>query len=330
MATLDYYRGSWEGLGDRVELLLAELADYAPARRGKELVACGLAIAHGDLDGARHRLSDLSQQAEATGELELVLLAATELARLAVARGEVESAMASVDRLLGALEAGGLWLLAARALPTATRALVTVGRVRDARSLVNRFAREVRALDAPLAPAALRHARGFLDASAQRWFAAGRHFLAAAELYEPLQCPYEAAQAREEAARCLFATSDARAAQNLLAALATYQRLGATWDYGRAVRLARQHGISPPARHGGGRRPYGTALSPRERQVAELAASGRTNKEIARDLFLSDYTVDNHLRAAYRKLGVRSRAALARHLPDAAKGSRTKNDGFAS
>jgi DNA-binding NarL/FixJ family response regulator len=112
----------------------------------------------------------------------------------------------------------------------------------------------------------------------------------------------------------LFATSDARAAQNLLAALATYQRLGATWDYGRAASLAREHGITVPTRHGAVRRTYGSALSPRERQVAEMAASGRTNKEIARELFVSVKTVDKHVSAALRKLGLRSRMALAHHL----------------
>jgi FixJ family two-component response regulator len=45
------------------------------------------------------------------------------------------------------------------------------------------------------------------------------------------------------------------------------------------------------------RRKYGAALSPRERAVAELAATGRTNKEIAAELFVSTKTVDTHLSA---------------------------------
>ena len=52
-------------------------------------------------------------------------------------------------------------------------------------------------------------------------------------------------------------------------------------------------------------------LSPREREIADLVAEGRSNKEVAATLFLSDRTVEYHLSAVYRKLGVRSRTELA-------------------
>jgi DNA-binding CsgD family transcriptional regulator len=55
-------------------------------------------------------------------------------------------------------------------------------------------------------------------------------------------------------------------------------------------------------------------LSARELEVARLAASGLPSKEIARRLFLSTRTVDNHLQRAYTKLGVGSRVELARAL----------------
>jgi DNA-binding CsgD family transcriptional regulator len=53
------------------------------------------------------------------------------------------------------------------------------------------------------------------------------------------------------------------------------------------------------------------ALSDREREVAELVAAGRTNREIAAELFLSKRTVDTHLAHVFEKLGVSSRAAVA-------------------
>jgi DNA-binding NarL/FixJ family response regulator len=54
-----------------------------------------------------------------------------------------------------------------------------------------------------------------------------------------------------------------------------------------------------------------TALSPREREVVEQVAQGRTNREIAAALFLSEKTIASHLARIFDKLGVRSRAALA-------------------
>jgi DNA-binding CsgD family transcriptional regulator len=53
------------------------------------------------------------------------------------------------------------------------------------------------------------------------------------------------------------------------------------------------------------------ALTPRQRQICELAAAGKGNPAIAAELFLSVKTVETHLAAAYRKLDVRGRSALA-------------------
>jgi DNA-binding CsgD family transcriptional regulator len=62
------------------------------------------------------------------------------------------------------------------------------------------------------------------------------------------------------------------------------------------------------------------AFTPAERQVAELASAGRTNRQIAEHLFLSEKTVEAHLSRAYRKLGVRSRTQLAVHMAAASAG----------
>lgn len=58
------------------------------------------------------------------------------------------------------------------------------------------------------------------------------------------------------------------------------------------------------------------ALTPSERQVAELVAGGLTNREVAARLFTSVRTVEGHLAAVYRKLGVRSRTELAKRAVD--------------
>ena len=52
------------------------------------------------------------------------------------------------------------------------------------------------------------------------------------------------------------------------------------------------------------------ALTPSERRIAELAAAGQQNREIAETLFVTTATVEYHLRNAYRKLGIASRTQL--------------------
>jgi DNA-binding NarL/FixJ family response regulator len=61
-------------------------------------------------------------------------------------------------------------------------------------------------------------------------------------------------------------------------------------------------------------------LTTQERQIAELAATGMTNKQIAERLFLSHRTVGSHLHRLYPKLGVATRTALRDALDAIARG----------
>jgi DNA-binding CsgD family transcriptional regulator len=158
------------------------------------------------------------------------------------------------------------------------------------------------------------------------------------------------------AARCraiigLSCGYDEVSAAGLTSAAARYGELGVDFDrarsllwHGRQLRRARkraaarrmlaqagaefdQLGLEGWARQARaevellGPGPVPGALTPAQRRVAELAASGLSNKEIARRLFVAVHTVEVHLTNAYAKVGVRSRAQLARYL--AAEGSDT-------
>jgi DNA-binding NarL/FixJ family response regulator len=58
-------------------------------------------------------------------------------------------------------------------------------------------------------------------------------------------------------------------------------------------------------------------LSPRELEIAGLVTVGKTNRQIAAELFLSEKTVETHLSHVFSKLGVSSRAAVAAELASA-------------
>ena len=94
-------------------------------------------------------------------------------------------------------------------------------------------------------------------------------------------------------------------------ALADGDRIGATLLAERARRELVATGLRPRRSQTVGVE----SLTPRQRQVCELAAGGTANRAIAQQLFLSVKTVETHLAAAYEKLGVETREALVTALP---------------
>jgi DNA-binding NarL/FixJ family response regulator len=147
-----------------------------------------------------------------------------------------------------------------------------------------------------------------LVASARGDHLEARQTMAAAlEAHGALPEPFEHARALQLAGRIERSARKwgaARAA--LIEALDRFDALGAArWAEKTAADLARLPGRRPTDGH---------ALTTREREVAELVASGRANKEVAARLFVSVRTVEATLSKVYAKLGVRSRTELAGRL----------------
>jgi DNA-binding NarL/FixJ family response regulator len=143
------------------------------------------------------------------------------------------------------------------------------------------------------------HARGVVllaDGDAQAALGALRH---AWQVWQEVEVPYLAARVRVlMGLACRALGDDDGGGLELDAARAVFEQLGAAPD------LARIDSLTQRAPSG---RPQG--LTPREQQVLRLVATGKTNKAIAIELFVSEKTVDRHVSNIFRKLNVPSRAA---------------------
>jgi DNA-binding CsgD family transcriptional regulator len=140
------------------------------------------------------------------------------------------------------------------------------------------------------------YARGAVELAAGDAKAALSMLRTAAELWQRLGVPYEVARTRELVGRCCRALSDDEAADlEFDAARLGYERLGAVAD---ATRL------------GSDRRPD-HGLTPRELEVLRRVAAGRSNREIASELVISEHTVARHVQNIFAKLDVSSRTAAA-------------------
>jgi len=137
--------------------------------------------------------------------------------------------------------------------------------------------------------------------------------LSAAAYFEATGRPIDRAQALEDAAALMAAHGEVRAARQALSeAVGLYSALGARWDIRRAATRLEPYGIRQ-------RRAYRVhpatgwaALTPTELKVARLVAEGRSNPDVAAELYLSRNTVQTHVSHILAKLGAHSRAEIIR------------------
>jgi DNA-binding CsgD family transcriptional regulator len=191
--------------------------------------------------------------------------------------------------------------------PELVEALVELGELDQARAVTSRLHALAGQQDHPWGLVTARRCSALI-----RLTAPGGDDIAVAELGAAADS-YGELGLRFDRARVLLALGRAErrlkkwaaARRSLELAAGAFDEIGSTGWTARAHAEAGRIGARRPGRAG--------ELTPTERRVAELAATGRSNKEIARTLFVTVNTVEGHLSHAYAKLGVRSRAQLA-HL----------------
>jgi DNA-binding CsgD family transcriptional regulator len=240
-------------------------------------------------------LAGVAQAAGQAGEAEAAAAAVRELDRTALGykgfAGELDLGRAWSAAASGELTRARALARAAASLTRsrgqhayAVRALHDLARLGE--PAVEELAELARVVDGQFAPAAAAHAAALAGRD-------GAALLAAAERFAELGALLVAAEAAHAAAAAF------RDAGRQASARSAVARAG-LW-------LAECEGARPPSLPGGAE---AAGLTPREREIAMLAAAGSSSREIAERLVVSVRTVDNHLQNAYRKLGVTRRQDL--------------------
>jgi DNA-binding CsgD family transcriptional regulator/tetratricopeptide (TPR) repeat protein len=136
----------------------------------------------------------------------------------------------------------------------------------------------------------------------------------AVELFSMAGCRALRARALELLGRSQIGSDPAAGVAALEDAATAFDGCGAAWRRDRVTDRLRKLGARGRRAAAVVRGPV--ALSRRERQIARLAVKGRTAGEIAKQLFISERTVESHLASAYGKLGVRSKLDLVRRASE--------------
>jgi DNA-binding CsgD family transcriptional regulator len=229
---------------------------------------------------------------------------------LALRRGDAQTAAAAFTTAWQTADAVGHRDSGAVAWAAdAITAFLACGRDADARRLVDWLTPTARALPArwpKVVIAAGRAALADLDGAADRARSCYDEALAVAR---DMPIPLARSQLLTDYGRFLYRHGEVRSARNTLGeALRLAETCGAAWHAEQARLEWRRAGGRARATAPG-------QLTPAEAAVARLARAGKTNREIAAQLYLTVNTVETHLRHVYAKLGIRRRMELP-VLPD--------------
>lgn len=225
------------------------------------------------------------------------------LALLRLAQGRLDAACVAIRRLTDATSDR---LRRARLLPAHLEITLAIGDVEQTRRARDELRELAQAFDTDVRRAVVAQAEGAIALAEDHARAALDPLRSAFELWERFEAPYEAARVRVLIGHACRALGDDEAAGlEHQAARSVFERLGAQPDLARldAPKTCVQPGSEPP-------------LTARELQVLRLISTGRTNKEIADELCLSERTIDRHVGNILSKLDVPSRTAATAYAYD--------------
>jgi DNA-binding CsgD family transcriptional regulator len=308
LSLLEWRAGNWE-LGARhaadLLVLLAQFGREVDPRR--ELPAALIAAHQGHIDDARDRSERSLALAEAHGVRIAQSGHCSVLGFIEFSRGDATAALGYLERAwdirdsVRLLEPGFHLELA-----DTLEALIAVGELEKAETRLIPVEERSRALDRSWALAITARCRALLLAARGDLAGAQAGFQRALAEHARTQDPFQHARTL-----LAFGVTQRRAKQRgaarltLEQALAIFERLGAPlWAEQARTELRRI----------GGRASSRGELTEAERRIVALVAEGRTNRDVAAALFVTEHTVEGALTRAYRKLGVRSRSELAHRL----------------
>jgi ATP/maltotriose-dependent transcriptional regulator MalT len=284
-------------------------------------ITAHVSMERGDLDDARRAAERAVALMRGLGDNRVAAMA---LVRLAVTRREMGDSAAGMESLMRA--AGG-WELTR--IPPSWRipyaaAMTCVelggGQVDHAEAFAACAEGAAEALGLSVATAMAQRARAAVRLARGEAAVAADLALASADATSAAGAPIETARSHTLAGRALaMAGERTRAVQLLRSAERTFDACGAERDRGEVRHQLRRLGAraeprGPSTGADGGLE----SLSRREREIAELVTARLTNREMAAELFLSEKTVESHLRNIFVKLGASSRVDVARAVERAA------------
>jgi len=218
------------------------------------------------------------------------------LALLRLGQGDDDTAAAAIRRALGETTEP---LRRARLLPAYAEIVLAVGEVQDARRASDELAEIVTGYGSAMLRAIAAHVRGMVDLAEGDAQSALVTLRQACGIWQELEAPYETARTRVLIGLACRAIGDEDTATlELQTAGGVFEQLGALPDLARMDSLTGR--AATEETHG---------LTPRELEVLRLVAAGKTNREIAAALVVSEHTVARHVQNIFTKLRVSSRTA---------------------